>query len=74
MIAVHTHRSDRLVYSVQRSPPALDVTEYDVRLVRCDTVDCSRYRAVEGTSRRLLVRTARDGDGGVGGAGLMGAW
>ena len=55
LIAVHTHRSDKLVYSVQRSPPALNISAYDVRLVNCETLDCISYRDVPGTERRVKV-------------------
>ncbi|KAF0293004.1 hypothetical protein FJT64_009071 [Amphibalanus amphitrite] len=60
MIVVHTHRSDRLVYSIQRSPPALNISEYDVRLVHCDRVDCTRYHTLEGTERHLVEAPSKN--------------
>ena len=74
LIAVHTHRSDKLVYSVQRSPPGLNISHYDVRLVNCERLDCGSYRDVPGTERRgvrvrdwgVVVRGTREGSVGSG--------
>ena len=66
LIAAHRHRSDALVYSVQRSPAYLDITEYEVELVWCRDPRCRQHQAIQGTRRVVTVRpgTRRGGGGG----------